>query len=146
MAALFERTIVPLDGSKRAETSIDVIAPLVRAQHGEIILVMVLDGHVDRSLSDFAESEGLPVTGAAEAYLDGVAASLTGSGVQCRHRLVFDPDAATAILAVASDEIATSMVVASHGRTGFTRWVLGSVAQKLLHSGDTPTLVIPVRT
>lgn len=145
MAALFEKIIVPVDGSKLAETAVDAIAPVVDSQQGELVLVMVLDGHVDNALHDFAVAEGIAVVEAAVAYLVGLVDDLTASGVKARYRLVFDPVAAEGILSTATEEAASAIVIASHGRSGVGRWLLGSVAQKIVHAAQLPTFVIPVR-
>ncbi len=146
MGALFERTVVPVDGSKLAETAIGAIAPVVASQQGELVLVMVLDGHVDAALQEFATAEGIAVVEAAEAYLVGLVDDLVGQAIKARYRLIFDPVAAEGILDTATQEGASAIVIASHGRSGVGRWLLGSVAQKIVHAAQLPTLVIPVRS
>ncbi|MDH3500605.1 MAG: universal stress protein [Acidimicrobiia bacterium] len=145
MSALYERTVIPVDGSKLAEMAIDAVYPIVRAQHGALTLVMVLDGHVDHALGDYAEAEGISVMEAAESYLDGLDKDLSNRGVETTSRLVFDPVAASGILDVADAVDATALVIASHGRSGVGRWVMGSVAQKIVQAAKLPTLVIPAR-
>jgi nucleotide-binding universal stress UspA family protein len=36
------------------------------------------------------------------------------------------------------------IVMASHGRVGFRRWLLGSVAEKLVRSGPVPVMIVPI--
>ena len=52
---------------------------------------------------------------------------------------------AEAILETASSEGVDLIVLASHGRSGMTRWMLGSVAEKITRSADIPVLIVPVR-
>jgi nucleotide-binding universal stress UspA family protein len=46
------------------------------------------------------------------------------------------------ILAAAQSQMADLIVLCSHGRTGFTRWVLGSVAHQLVHQSAFPVLIL----
>ncbi|MDH3707202.1 MAG: universal stress protein [Acidimicrobiia bacterium] len=38
------------------------------------------------------------------------------------------------------------VVMASHGRSGMTRWLLGSMTEKLVRASEVPVLVVPVRS
>ncbi len=52
-------------------------------------------------------------------------------------------DAREEVEAVARDVGADLIVTGSHGRTGFKRWVLGSVADRIVHTSPIPVLVVP---
>jgi len=51
--------------------------------------------------------------------------------------------AVSEIEAAAKEQPGTLIVLATRGRTGFTRWVLGSVTDRVIRSADSPVLVIP---
>jgi nucleotide-binding universal stress UspA family protein len=53
--------------------------------------------------------------------------------------------AAAAIVARASELSADLLVLGTHGRSGFDRWVLGSVAEKVLRKAPCPVLTVPTR-
>ncbi len=106
---------------------------------------MVMDGHVDNALCDYAHAEGISVVEAAESYLDDLRVRLGEAGVKSESRLVFDPNAAQGILDTAEAEDVTLIALASHGRSGVGRWLLGSVAQKVVQSAHVPTLVVRAR-
>lgn len=145
MSALFRRTLVPVDGSVLAETALDEISPHLASGADEVLLVMVMDGHVDHALSDFANAEGISVVEAAESYLEDLRLRLGEAGIKSDSRLVFDPNAAQGILDSANAEDVTLIALASHGRSGVGRWLLGSVAQKIVQSAHVPTLVVRAR-
>ncbi|MEZ5230446.1 MAG: universal stress protein [Acidimicrobiales bacterium] len=51
---------------------------------------------------------------------------------------------ADGLLDVVADSEASMLVVASHGRSGVQRWLLGSVAEKLARASTVPVLIVPV--
>lgn len=143
---MFERILVPLDGSKRAERAIPVAARLAHTSGGSVILVSV----VSKS-SGFWPSEaerttlaqqGL-ATGLAEAerYLAGVATSPELERALTESVVLFGPTEST-IIAVADSWQADLIVMCSHGYTGITRRIMGSVAEKLAREATVPVLVL----
>jgi nucleotide-binding universal stress UspA family protein len=123
-----QRVIVPLDGSPRAEkvlgTVQDLAGPVVR----EVTLLRVVDG----------PDEGPAV----ERYLDAVAQRLQGAGLVCG-RQVERGDPAQVIIDVAGTD--KLVVMATHGRSGLTRWALGSVADRVARHGATAVLLVRAR-
>jgi nucleotide-binding universal stress UspA family protein len=142
---ILQKTAVPLDGSTVAEAALDAIVPLVQKAGGEVVLIMVLDDVVEHGFSDFANAEGIRVVEAADQVLVRVQAGLQAQGLAVTSHLVDADSAAEGILATVGDEGCTAIALASHGRSGFTKWLMGSVADKVLRSADVPVLVIPAR-
>ena len=56
---------------------------------------------------------------------------------------IAEGDAAPVILATATEFAADLIVLGTHGRSGFVRWVLGSVTEKVLRQADCPVLTVP---
>lgn len=77
----------------------------------------------------------------ATSYLETVAGSPTLAGIDTTPEVMFGPPAQH-ILATAESRAADPIVMCSHGRTGFTRWVLGSVAHRLAYHSPVPVLVL----
>jgi nucleotide-binding universal stress UspA family protein len=75
------------------------------------------------------------------AYLKEVQAARVGRNFALRVRLA-EGDVAGALVDVAREEQADLIVMSSHGYSGLTRWVLGSVAEKVLDDAPCPVLVI----
>jgi nucleotide-binding universal stress UspA family protein len=147
------RAMVPLDGSSFAENALHTAVDFV-GTNGELVLVSVVEQpeHVQRDDS-----------GRAIAYLDQQEESLTRDAraylLDMRGRLLHeDPSLhvgidvrvgapAEGIISAAADRVADVVIMASHGRTGVRRALLGSVTGDVLREGTTPVLVVhPTRT
>jgi nucleotide-binding universal stress UspA family protein len=123
-----QRVIVPLDGSARAEKVLGMVQELAGPVVREVTLLRVID----------APDEG----SAAERYLDAVAQRLPGDGLVCR-RQVEQGDPAQVLIDVAgADKL---VVMATHGRSGLTRWALGSVADRVTRHGAAAVLLVRAR-
>lgn len=143
---MFQHILVPLDGSFRAEQALPVAARLARATGGSLLLVRVVSPPIDYSggltpvplmIDQIVESE---MAGAAD-YLTAVAARPNLAGIESATEVLFGYPAhqlSEAAQAHGSDLV----VLCSHGRTGFTRWALGSVAHTLVHQSTVPLLVL----
>ena len=79
--------------------------------------------------------------GTAFRYLTGVARRLEGAGLKASIAvLVGNP--AEEILGFSKDQKADLIVIASRGRSGFSRWDLGNVADKIIRGADMPVFVV----
>lgn len=143
---MFKRIIVPLDGSARAEHAIPVAARIARASGASIVLVRVVTAPMN-----YRRPLGVPPDVAREAidaelnevkrYLEGIARSGTLAGILIKTKALAGPDAPT-LLAAAESLHADLIVMCSHGYTGFKRWILGSVAQKIARHSPVPVLIL----
>ncbi len=143
---MFARILVPLDGSVSAEEALPVAARIVRASHGSMHLLTVIgtpidiagEYDVDPLLSEQRiETE----TTVATDYLRTIVTLSVLDRIQITTE-VAPGLPAQYILAAASLGGVDLTVLSSHGRMGFTRWVLGSVAHTLAHESTVPTLVL----
>jgi nucleotide-binding universal stress UspA family protein len=109
-----------------------------------LILFTAVGGEERQALVEFAAAEGIALNEAADAFVNRLARWLPDTlEVERHHRLSDNPAAAIVEFA---DEIGASVIVmASHGRSGVSRWLLGSVADKIVQSSAVPVLVVPVR-
>jgi len=145
---MYQHILVPLDGSELAEQAIPharkLAQPpahisLLRAMPQEYIAAVEQAG---RYASKFSTEETLANAEAEErAYLQRMAQKLQQEGYQITTQ-VTRHGAAEAILNYANHHDVELIVIASHGRSGIQRWILGSVTQKVLHSAHIPVLVI----
>jgi nucleotide-binding universal stress UspA family protein len=124
---MYNKILVPLDGSKLAEG----VLPYVR------FLAPALELPVDLLHVDDPET-ALRIEGAE--YLQNVAASLLDhASVRCH---VEKGAAAEVILDTASADRGALIAMATHGQSGGQRWLLGQVAQKVLQAAANPLLLI----
>ncbi len=132
----FKRIIVALDGSAESEIVLPMVKTLADKFDGEVLFVSVPEG---------AESEGYAAT--MQQYLDNIAAKLE-SPITRTKVLLGGSGPARTILAVAEEERADLIVMATHGRGGAERiekLPLGSVATRVVEKTICPVLLIPVR-
>jgi nucleotide-binding universal stress UspA family protein len=137
---MFERILIPLDGSPRAELILTQIARILRLKDSEIILCQ--SSHVPLG---FQTSKTVAfydqVRGAAKSYLEGVAARFSDRGARVRVR-VGEGSPEEVILDAAAAEGATMIAMTTHGRSGIARWSMGSVAEKVARASAVPVLLV----
>ncbi|HEU5198298.1 MAG TPA: universal stress protein [Ktedonobacterales bacterium] len=143
---MFHRILVPLDGSARAERALPVAARLARAMNGTLVLVRVAQPPLQPPsfLAPPLEVEANMLSKELEqaaTYLAQVMKQVEIVGVGFETvSLVGYP--AEMILEAAQTHRADSIILTSHGRTGLLRWVLGSVAQRVIYQATVPVLVL----
>lgn len=145
---LLQRIVLPLDGSELGEAILPYIEDLAGVLKTEVILLQV----VSRAQQVYAV-EGLAYVShleehleslrmAAAGYLDGVARRLQGGGISAQ-TVVRVGSPAEEIISLAEEIDADAVAMSTRGRSGLKRWVLGSVADRVLYQGS--RLVILVR-
>jgi nucleotide-binding universal stress UspA family protein len=142
---MFQRILVPLDGSTRAESALPVAARSARAFGGSVILLHVAAPPV--SSGKFSVPEAFPKVGTdeelAEAteYLKVLAQSDQLGGITTEVQTLVGATAPT-ILSATRSLHADLIVLCSHGYTGFKHWMLGSVAEKVTRHAPIPVIVL----
>ncbi len=142
------RIIAPLDGSTLAESVLPYVAHLAERLKLEVILVRVVE---PSSIYEAYYRESYPTVDLLEemekeaaSYLKAVAATLESSGIRVQQRVLRGP-AARSIIEIAAETPEDIVALATHGRSGLTRFVLGSVAEALVRGAGDPVLIIPAR-
>jgi nucleotide-binding universal stress UspA family protein len=134
--SLLDRIIVPLDGSAVAEMILPDVRRILRLAGSEIILIRsefpVLADVYPSVVHDTALED-------AKTYLQNVADRLSEEGVRTRTIVDFGP-AAEFVLRIARQERATLIALATHGRTGATRALMGSVAEQIIRKSAVPVV------
>ena len=139
------RILVPLDGSPFAEEALPAALSMARALKGRLVLLHAVSP---------AETTALPEQGllgvqataaereaAAHQYLVGLLGSLAGERVQAQP-VVRAGLPAGAIAEVVREYGVTLVAMATHGRTGLPRLVMGSVADTVLRRSNLPLLLV----
>jgi nucleotide-binding universal stress UspA family protein len=138
------RIVVPLDGSERSEAVLSPAVELTGYLGGELLLMQVVQWppvlYADGSeLLAYDVEEQLAD---ARTYLDAVAARLRVTGTNARVRAEIAPQPMSAIANLAQQEQADMIAMATHGRSGLARVVLGSVTTGTLQRASVPLLVV----
>ena len=144
---MFKRILVPLDGSKLAEKALSYAEALAQKFEAELILVQVLQL--------MPEIVGGPHGGmvfheqiiqdrqAADVYLNRVMGQVRELVLPVRTVTLEAHSVTDRIIKLACDESVDLIVMSTHGRSGLSRLVHGSVAGQILH--DTPCPVFLVK-
>lgn len=132
MHAGFRRILIPLDGSDQAAA----IVPLAR------VFATSYDSEVILFHAEPAQVAVIPhVPAGALASLDRHQAALREAGIPVRVRTDVGSFAGC-ILDAVDEERADLVVMTTHGRSGLSRWVFGSVAEKVIRNCSVPILVL----
>lgn len=134
---MFERILVPLDGSAAAESLLPMLDPALRSGGAELTLTRIVDLEWIPT-AEYAKLRTYLPHEAGE-YLAKVKARLEAAGLKPRTDLR-EGRAAEKILEVAKDARSTLIAMATHGRSGILRWTLGSVTEKVLRASEVPVL------
>lgn len=144
---MYQRIVVPLDGSRLAEEALPTAERMASLLTVPILLLRVVDltqlpwyGQFGMSMEYVASEQALlGDTDAATSYIQTVAERITASGIpvvaEVRRGL-------TTRVLIEATRPGDLIVMASHGRSGMTRFFLGSVAEEILRHALVPVLLI----
>ncbi|MFB3763638.1 MAG: universal stress protein [Methanotrichaceae archaeon] len=146
---MFQRILIASDGSKHSEFAARVGVELAKMSGGRVTAVYV----VDKARTSISESGydvapdiadgtrlGLQKEGMnAVSYIENLAKS-SGVGFESKI-LVGNP--ANEILKESEKNLIDSIVIGSIGQTGITKFLLGSVAEKIVRGSKIPVIVVP---
>ncbi len=148
---MYERILVPLDGSKVGEAALPVIEDLVSKLSPELKVEVTLFQIISpthwvataeaSAPVSYTEEELESIKQVAMNYLD-----KTGTGLRSKRAKVQTKvsigKAADEIIKAADEINADLIAMSTHGRSGFSRWAFGSVTDRVLRSGTVPILMI----
>ncbi|MCA9950943.1 MAG: universal stress protein [Anaerolineales bacterium] len=129
----FQRLLVALDGSSFAEQVLPYVKSLAHSFNSEIFLLTVP-----------SRSDSSTFKSSLEDYMAGVADTLREEGLNVQIRVTGQGPART-IVAVSQEEFADLIMLATHGRGGFDRFMVGSVADRVIQNMPCPVFLVPVR-
>jgi nucleotide-binding universal stress UspA family protein len=134
------RVLVPLDGSPQSEYALQEGLALLGTDIGSVTLVQVIESlGADAVLID--DERYSSEREATSNYLSGVAERLRAAGTPAEWQVRIGLPAHE-IAAAASELNAGQIVMATNGRTGLRRVILGSVAERVLNTAQRPLLLV----
>lgn len=150
---MFQRILVPLDGSERAEHALPVAIRLARASQGTIVLVHIV--HPPSEVGDYgAEPEAMAVpptshekhVAEAERYLQRLLETykLELAGVHVEQEIETGATAET-MFSIARLEQVDLIVICSHGSHPLLHWMFRSIAREAVQHSPVPVLVLKER-
>jgi nucleotide-binding universal stress UspA family protein len=153
---MYERILVPLDGSELAEQALPYAREMATKFKSHLTLLRAISTS-DEALREVA-AEPTAVTApeltvgvarsmhesqadAARTYLRGIAETFDGSGIEVETELA-EGDPEYVIETQAKELNASLIVMASHGRSGLSRLLHGSIADEIVRSSTVPIMLI----
>ena len=144
---MYKRILVPLDGSALAEAALQHAESIAQHFDADVVLLRVVVSPYAIVAPDLvlagSEVDQKQFIAQAEGYLQGVAGRLRGKGLRVKTAVGEGP-VAESILEHAKKEHGELIVMSTHGRGGVSRWVYGSVADRVLQAAPCPILLIRV--
>lgn len=141
---MYRKILVPLDGSKVAEGVLSHAKSLAYSEGAELILLTVgANPALDFAFSDpgLAQSAVTEQEEKSQAYISKIEADLKSAGFKTSFLLRVGA-VADVILGVAEELQVDVIAMSTHGRTGPARWLLGSIAERVVHNSKVPVLLI----
>ncbi|HEY42293.1 MAG TPA: universal stress protein [Dehalococcoidia bacterium] len=144
---LVKKIVVPLDGSTESEAVIPHVSWLAAGLKAQVILFHALAGGYHnitvKGYEDTIYPEQQIASGKAfaEDYLTSIGKQLKEKGLVPTTEVRVG-NAAEKIIDFASEVDADMVAMSTHGRSGVSRWIFGSVAEKVLHEGNKPLLLV----
>lgn len=138
---MLKHILVPLDGSRMAESALDHAVDLAKAVNGTVVVLRVVVPAPQRPPSPLPDPLLETQKQEAEEYIAAVTERLEELGVHVRSH-IFIGDPAPHIIRLTEFEDCDLVVMSSHGLGGGEWHVFGSVAQKVLHSAHVPVMVV----
>lgn len=145
---MYKKIMVPLDGSELAECVLPHVKAIAEGcEVEELVLVRVVepesvyriaDSAIDPNIVAVCEYERKKF---AEDYLTKIANRLTGTGLTCNVTTIAGRIAESLVNYCVMSNV-DLIIIATHGRSGITRWVRGSVADKILRSSRIPVMMV----
>ncbi len=144
---MYRKLLVPLDGSELSESILSQAIAIAKPTGAEIVLFRVhepLERGVRETMGeDLAQKLDTVNKEEMQNYLAKIACDLGDQGIRTDIATAAGRPA-EAIIDYATTHTVDLIVMATHGRSGITRWAFGSVADKVLRQSPLPVLLGPV--
>jgi nucleotide-binding universal stress UspA family protein len=144
----YNKVIVTLDGSELAECvlpHVEIVSHSCRVGGFELVRVVnPIEPHVRSGVPISLDEEkdlNQENVKSAEAYLNYVKDKLEEKGITASIKVLSGPTAKTLVDYI-NEKGADLVIISTHGRSGPSRWLWGSIADRLLHGTCTPVLMV----
>ncbi len=141
---MYKKILVPLDGSEVAEAVLPHEERLAKDHDAEIVLLRVaVNPAFEFAMSDPAIAAQVvsDMEQQSKEYMAAMEARLKGKGFKVTSAIV-EGGVAEAILREAEERGADLIAMSTHGRSGMARWLIGSVADKVVRASPLPVLLV----
>jgi nucleotide-binding universal stress UspA family protein len=146
---MYGKILVPVDGSELAECVLPHVETIAKSRGiREVVFVRVAESsympsryaEIGLTEEDVKRNEE-ESRAVAKKYLDQLVSRADYGKVKVQAE-VLSGKTAESVIDYASKNEADLVIIASHGRSGVSRWVWGNVADRILHSSNVPVLIV----
>ena len=135
---MYRKVLVPLDGSKLSECSLEHVKEIVKGcQIPEVILLVAVEPPEAEVFHNLMEKALVK----AEDYLLRVASGLDEEGIAAKAEVVVGMPANVILDYTAQNHI-DLIIMSTHGKSGSSRWLFGSAADKIIRNSAVPLLTV----
>ena len=141
---MYKKILVPLDGSPLAEAVLPHAEALAKSEHAEIVILRIPNVPASEFLARdpmIAEIIYKEMEKESEDYVHTKVTELKKDNIMVTG-ITKDGPVPETILDVADETHADMIAMSTHGRTGVSRWLMGSVADKIVHHAHIPVMLI----
>lgn len=143
---MFKRILVPVDGSSTSMAAVGKAIGMAKTFNAAVTLVCVIDPYPFSGVgTDFSYGQAEYLSAAmAQAHrsIHDAEVAFKAAGLATETVIVENRIAHEGILETAAQQGVDLIVMGSHGLRGLQRFLLGSVAQKVLSGSDVPVMVV----
>jgi nucleotide-binding universal stress UspA family protein len=136
---LYQRILVPLDGSQRAEHVFPIIAQLAHFNNSQVHLVQVVQTREDVDLTNRVVARNREE---AEHYLELLKSRSDLEGIAIQTHLITSDHAAVALHQLGEQEHVDLVTLSAHGYSGNQQWPYGSMVNNFIMYSKVPLLVV----
>ena len=136
-ARIYNRVLVPLDGSVAAEFAIRFAVDLASKHDAELILLYLNALSIAASHDDDQQPSD-----EMQPYLDGLRKEIRESGIPVRTHIIDSRDPGNALIAYADEELISVVVMSTQGRKSMLRWLFGSQIEESLNRMMVPVMLV----
>jgi nucleotide-binding universal stress UspA family protein len=144
------RLLVPLDGSRMAESILPLATRIARAVTAELLLAHIIPtpeltetGPLEANDHTLRQQMSERNKRVAREYIDRIRNQLAGSGLAARGLLVADEDVRSALARLIEDERIDLLIMSAHGHSSRPDVACGSIAGYMITHARTPLLIVP---
>lgn len=135
--------LLTVDTSPASEAALPTAVELARRFDQPLRVLLVLDGPVRHHVDQLARERGSDVDTVATEIVEATASTAAAQGVEAHGVHRHAVDAGPGIVEAASDPDVALLVMATHGRSGISRFLAGSVTEYVIRHSPVPTVVVP---
>ncbi len=139
----FEKLLVATDGSGFSKAAVHEAIKIAGACSSTLYVLLVIEMNAEVELWDAQSADKLEKD--MRKYLDGIKTRAAKEGVKCEVILHLGDEPYKDIVSEAKERKVSTIIMGSHGRTGLTRLMMGSVVSRVIGHAPCKVLVVPVK-